>query len=55
MKFVGTEKEEVVRAAETPGESARLGRERDPKYPLRKDWEDVKIDVMYKALYAKYT
>lgn len=53
QKFVGTEHEEIVRAATGPGEAARLGRERTR--PLRKDWEQVKDDVMRRALLAKFT
>eukprot|EP01015_Nassula_variabilis_P030467 TRINITY_DN669_c0_g1_i12.p3 TRINITY_DN669_c0_g1~~TRINITY_DN669_c0_g1_i12.p3 ORF type:complete len:118 (-),score=26.32 TRINITY_DN669_c0_g1_i12:4-357(-) len=46
MKFVGTQYEELVRQASTPGESKRLGGKRS--WPLRQDWEQVKEDIMYK-------
>lgn len=52
QKFIGTEHEEVVRRAATPGEAARLGRDRT--LPIRQDWEKVKIDVMLEALRAKF-
>lgn len=52
MKFEGTEYEDKVREARTPKEAATLGRRRD--FPLRKDWETVKDDVMRKAVLAKF-
>ena len=36
-----------------PAETAKEGKRRD--FPLRKDWEQVKEDVMYTALKAKFT
>ena len=53
QKFVGTEHEDAVRKAQTPGESARMGRDR--KRPLRRDWESVKDAVMLDAVRAKFT
>lgn len=53
QKFAGTEFEEKVRLAPTPKESAELGRNR--KFPLRKDWEEIKDDIMREALRAKFT
>ncbi len=52
-KFAGTEHEELVRAAPTPKEAAAMGRERFR--PLRKDWEEVKEQIMMIALRAKFT
>jgi N-glycosidase YbiA len=52
MKFAGTEYEEKVRNAPTPKEAANLGRQRD--WPLRKDWESVKDDVMRCAVRQKF-
>ncbi len=52
MKFVGTEHVELIRAASSPKEAARMGRERTR--PLRSDWESVKDDVMRKAVLAKF-
>lgn len=52
-KFVGTEHEEEVRLANTPMEAAKLGRDRNR--PLRRDWEEVKDDIMKKAVLAKFT
>lgn len=51
-KFAGTEHEELVRAAPTPKEAAAMGRERSR--PLRKDWEEVKEQIMMIALRAKF-
>jgi hypothetical protein len=52
MKFEGTEYEEYIRTLNYPSETAREGKRRD--LPLRKDWEEVKEDVMYRALKAKF-
>eukprot|EP01080_Neovahlkampfia_damariscottae_P003825 gene3825-6986_t len=52
-KFEGTKYEEMVRKTTTPGESAKMGRDR--YLPLRKDWEEVKEDIMYKVCLAKFT
>lgn len=52
-KFEGTKYEKVVRDAEGPKAAAREGR--DKSKPLRKDWEQIKEDVMYRALCAKFT
>ncbi|MGG1518690.1 NADAR family protein [Paenibacillus oryzisoli] len=51
IKFVGTPHEEELRVAPTAMEAARMGRDR--ARPLRKDWEDVKLAVMTKAVQAK--
>jgi len=51
QKFVGTEFYEKVRTAETPRIAADFGRRRD--FPLRKDWEQVKDDVMRVAVLKK--
>ncbi len=53
QKFEGTNFEEKVRLAPTPKEAANLGRNR--KFPLRKDWEEKKDDIMREALRAKFT
>jgi ribA/ribD-fused uncharacterized protein len=51
QKFVGTPFEEQVRLVETPKEAAIIGRDRN--LPLRKDWEQIKDDVMRKAVLKK--
>ena len=52
QKFAGTEHEKIVQDAKTPGDAARLGRDRER--PLRADWESVKDDVMRRAVQAKF-
>ena len=53
QKFAGTPHAEEIRRARTPGVAARMGRER--KRPLRPDWESVKVDVMTRAVRAKFS
>lgn len=53
MKFEGTPYEEELRKTASPGLVAKMGRDRSK--PLRKDWEDIKDDVMMEALVAKFT
>ncbi|MEI5908510.1 NADAR domain-containing protein [Bacillus spongiae] len=53
MKFIGTESEEEVRRSDSPMEAAKMGRDRSK--PLREDWENVKDDVMRKAVLTKFT
>ena len=52
MKFKYKSKDfyDVVEAS-TPHLAAQIGRDRSR--PLRKDWEEVKDDIMYKALQLK--
>jgi len=52
QKFVGTEHEEVIRAAKSPMVAARMGRSR--QRPLRPQWESVKDEIMREALRAKF-
>lgn len=52
QKFVGTEYEEQVRLSSTPMEAANIGRDRSK--PLRKDWEEVKDDIMRRAVFEKF-
>ena len=53
QKFVGTEHETLIQRVKSPRDAARLGRER--KRPLRADWEEVKDDVMRRAVLAKFS
>ena len=53
QKFAGTVHEEEIRAARSPMEAARKGRER--RRPLRPDWDKVKDGIMLEALRAKFT
>jgi ribA/ribD-fused uncharacterized protein len=52
MKFAGTDYETKVREAKGPKEAAEMGRRRD--WPLRKDWESVKDDIMRRAVLKKF-
>jgi ribA/ribD-fused uncharacterized protein len=52
-KFLDEMLQEEIRSASTPGEAARLGRDR--ARPLRADWELVKDDVMYEVVLAKFS
>jgi ribA/ribD-fused uncharacterized protein len=52
QKFVGTPYLEKVRQTKTPKNAANMGRDRS--LPLRNDWEQVKDDVMGKAVLSKF-
>lgn len=52
QKFRGTRHVEEVRLAKTPKEAARLGRRRD--WTLRSDWEEVKDEIMRRAVQRKF-
>lgn len=52
QKFAGTKYETRIREARSPKDAANLGRRRD--FPLRKDWESVKDDVMRRAVLKKF-
>lgn len=53
QKFCGTEYEEIIRLLDNPMKAAEMGRNRE--LPLRVDWEQVKDDIMRKAVLAKFT
>lgn len=52
-KFKDKRDQEVVRKAKSPMLAARMGRDRKRK--LRCDWESCKVEVMRKAVMAKFT
>ena len=52
MKFKDRKNQGEIRRANGPMLAARMGRDR--KRPLRRDWESVKDQVMYRALQAKF-
>ncbi|OCR01959.1 Swarming motility protein ybiA [Oscillatoriales cyanobacterium USR001] len=52
QKFAGTPHVEEIRQVKTPKDAAKMGRDR--KRPLRKDWEQVKDDIMRKAVLCKF-
>lgn len=51
-KFEGTEFEEFIRLLDNPMDVANKGR--DKSLPLRNDWEEVKDDIMRKAVFEKF-
>lgn len=53
MKYEKEELIEWVRTAPTPMEAANRGR--DPQIPKRPDWFHIREEVMFKALWDKYT
>src|SRR5690349_14921848 len=52
QKFAGTSHFDAVRNARTPKQAAEIGRDRSR--PLRKDWEQVKDDIMHRAVLRKF-
>ncbi len=52
QKFLDTDISEKIRTVSTPKKAAQLGRRRD--FPLRDDWEQIKDEVMYKAVLKKF-
>jgi len=52
QKFLDAEQQERIRLTPSPMIAARLGRDRGAR--LRSDWEAVKLDVMRKAVRAKF-
>src|SRR4051812_46252440 len=52
QKFAGTPHAEEIRIATSPMIAARMGRARSR--PLRPDWDDVKDDVMRRAVLRKF-
>jgi ribA/ribD-fused uncharacterized protein len=52
QKFLEPEHQEAIRKTASAMIAARMGRDR--KRPLRKDWESVKVEVMRKAVLAKF-
>ena len=53
MKFDSIKDQEAIRKAKSPKEAARKGRDRKRK--LKRNLESMKENVMYEALYAKFT
>lgn len=52
QKFEDAEYREAVRSAPTAKAAAELGRSRQT--PIRKDWEEVKVEVMKEAVMRKF-
>ncbi len=53
QKVAGTDWEEKIRLCATPQEAFDMTRL--PEFPERTDWVEVKDDVMYEAVFAKFT
>ena len=53
MKYESRELIEWVQAAPTPMEAANRGRHKD--FPKRADWEEIRDEVMRKAVWDKFT
>ena len=52
-KFTHSEHKMRILQAKTPGEAKRLGASR--QFPIRSDWDTERINVMRRALWAKFT
>jgi ribA/ribD-fused uncharacterized protein len=52
QKFVGTPQAEAIRRARSPKDAKNMGHDR--RFSLRADWEEVKIDVMRRAVLRKF-
>ncbi|MDJ1176175.1 NADAR family protein [Roseofilum capinflatum] len=55
QKFVTTDAAwfEKIQTAKTPKDAAKMGRDRT--HPLRKDWEQVKEEIMLRGVLQKFT
>src|SRR5690606_6513975 len=53
QKFAGSGYAETIRRAATPHEAKELSL--SPEQPVRPDWEQIKVDVMRRAVLAKFT
>ncbi|WP_338792705.1 NADAR family protein [Bernardetia sp. MNP-M8] len=53
QKFSGTEYENNIRKASSPMKAAEMGRTR--KVKMRKNWDNMKDNIMYEAVKAKFT
>ncbi len=52
QKFPGTEQALKIRKAKTPRDAKKFGRDRS--VPLRDDWDEVKDDIMRRAVMQKF-
>jgi N-glycosidase YbiA len=52
QKFRGTPHAEEIRLIKRPHDAARLGRDRSK--PLRSDWEEIKDNIMLRAVFCKF-
>jgi N-glycosidase YbiA len=55
-KYQGTDREDLmerIRTAKTPELAAEIGR--NPQYQMRRDWDDRKCEIMYCAVWKKFS
>lgn len=52
QKFLNPDFRKLIIDASTPKEASNIGRDR--KYPLRDDWEIIKQQIMFEAVYFKF-
>lgn len=52
QKFEDVDYQSVIRSAPTAKAAAELGRSRD--FPIRTDWDDVKVQIMRDAVLRKF-
>lgn len=52
QKFFDEKLKEQIRLASTPKDASKIGRDRNN--PLRKDWEQVKEEIMFNGVFAKF-
>ncbi|WP_310414589.1 NADAR family protein [Chamaesiphon sp. OTE_8_metabat_110] len=52
QKFINTPYLEQIRSIRTPNDAAKMGRKRT--LPLRSDWEQVKDEIMLRAVLCKF-
>lgn len=53
QKFEDDEHQELVRKAKSAKEAAQIGRDR--ANPMRRNWDDIKVNIMYEVVKAKFT
>ena len=53
MKFNDIDYQEEIRLTSSPAQVKKLGNSR--LYTIKDDWEDIKDDIMYEAVLAKFT
>lgn len=53
QKFIGLPQFHIIRQAKNAYEARLLGNNRD--WPLRPDWDEVRLEMMWRALWTKFT
>lgn len=46
--------QEQIRSAASPLAAAKLGKTKDPRYPIRADWKEARLGIMRKGIVAKF-